>query len=206
MLGLPQKTEIHQPIAKTAIHEKFHLTPAARKKMDADISRMVITNEISPATVRIAGGERVKAFFVVHVLLKKKDFNAQTIAGIFQLIPQKMLFVLACGEEEKLAIHHTKLMQTGWQAKGRLGVDLKGSTLDAVWENMVVQIGGVRMEGGNTLDAQIEADDRRQRLENEITRLDKLAWKEKQPKKKFELAGRVNKLKKALEEMKHGKT
>lgn len=90
-------------------------------------------------------------------------------------------------------------MQTPWQPKDGFSVELKGLTLDAVWENIIVQVGDVQIEGNNTLDEQIEVDDRRQRLEKEITRLDKLARKEKQPKKKFELVQEINKLKRDYE-------
>ena len=89
-------------------------------------------------------------------------------------------------------------MQTPWQPKDSFLVELKGLTLDAVWENIVVQVCGVEIESGNTLDEQLKVDDKRQMLEKEITRLDKLARKEKQPKKKFELAQQINKLKKEL--------
>lgn len=199
MLGLPKSTELHKQLPKKAIYAKFQMNTAAKEKIDADISRITIANEISPAKVRIAEGEQVKTFFVVQVALKRKDFDERTIATISKLIPQNMLLVLECGDEAKLAIYHTKLMQTEWKPKDSFLVELKGLTLDVVWENIIVQVGGVQIESGNTLEGQIEVDERRQRLEKEIDRLDKLARKEKQPKKKFELAQQINKLKKELE-------
>ena len=70
--------------------------------------------------------------------------------------------------------------------------------MDAVWENVIVQVGNIRLQTGNTLDRQIAIDEQRAKLEKEIARLEKLAWAEKQPKKKFELAQRINKLKKEM--------
>ncbi|MDL2220722.1 DUF4391 domain-containing protein, partial [Eubacteriales bacterium OttesenSCG-928-N14] len=177
------------------------MNTAAKEKMDADISRITIANEISPARIHIAEGEHVKSFFVVQVALKRKDFDERTIATISKLIPQNMLLVLECGGEAKLAIYHTKLMQTDWQQKDSLSIELKGLNLDTVWESIIVQVGGVQIESSNTLDEQIEVDDRLQRLEKEIDRLDRLARKEKQPKKKFELAQQIQKLKKELGEL-----
>ena len=63
-----------------------------------------------------------------------------------------------------------------------------------VWENIVVDIGGVSIADGNTLDEQIAADERRQKIEKEITKLEKQARAEKQPKKKFELVQQIKKL------------
>lgn len=199
MLGLPKATELHKQLPKKSIYTKFQMNTAAREKIDADIARIVIVNEVSPARTHIAQGEQIQAIFVVQVSLKKKDFDERSIIAISKLIPQNILLILEHGDEAKLAIYHTKLMQTPWQPKDGFSVELKGLTLDAVWENIIVQVGDVQIEGNNTLDEQIEVDDRRQRLEKEITRLDKLARKEKQPKKKFELVQEINKLKRDYE-------
>ena len=69
----------------------------------------------------------------------------------------------------------------------RSTIELRGLNLDKVWENIVVDIGGVSIADGNTLDEQIAADESRQKIEKEITKLEKQARAEKQPKKKFEL-------------------
>lgn len=55
-----------------------------------------------------------------------------------------------------------------------------------------------KIDQGNTLDEQIAADEHRQKIEKEITKLEKQARAEKQPKKKFELAQQVKKLKDEL--------
>ncbi len=199
MLGLPKATELHKQLPKKAIYAKFQMNTAAKEKMDADISRITIINEISPAKVRIAEGEQVKTFFVVLVALKKKEFDERTIATISKLIPQNMLLVLECGDEAKLAIYHTKLMHTSWQPKDSLSIELKGLNLDAVWENIIVQAGCVQVQSGNTLDEQIVINEKRTKLQNELVRLEKAARNEKQPRKKFELVQQANKLKKELE-------
>ncbi len=199
MLGLPKATELHKQLPKKAIYVKFQMNMATKEKIDADISRITIVNEISPTKVHIAEGKQVKTFFVAQVALKKKDFDERTIVTISKLIPQNMLFVLEYGEQAKLAVYHTKLMQTQWQAKDSFILLLKGLTLDAVWENIVVQVGNFEIKSDTSLDEQIAADDRRKKIEKEINRLDKLARKEKQPKKKFELAQQINKIQKELE-------
>ena len=198
MLGLPKTTELHEQLPKKAIYAKLRMNTAAKEKIDADISRISIVNEISPAKVHIAEGDRVKTFFVVQAVLKKKDFDERTIAAISKLIPHNILFVLECGDEAKLATYHTKLMQSNWQPNNSFFVELKGLTLDTVWENIIVQVGGVEIERGNTLDEQIEADNRRKKLEKEIERLEKQARKEKQPKKKFELVQKINSIMKNI--------
>ena len=195
MLGLPKATELSKQLPKNAIYAKFQINTAEKAKIDADISRITIVNEVSAEKVHIAAGDQVKSFFVLLVALKKKDFDDKTIITISKLIPQNMLLVLECGNEAKLATYHTKLMQTEWKRKEALSVELKGLNLDSAWENIIMQIGGITIDQGNTLDEQIAADEHRQKIEKEIAKLEKQARAEKQPKKKFELHQQLVKLK-----------
>ena len=190
MLGLPKATELSKQLPKNAIYAKFQMNTAEKAKIDADISRITIVNEVSAEKVHIAAGDQVKSFFVLLVALKKKDFDDKTIITISKLIPQN-----------KLATYHTKLMQTEWKRKEELSVELKGLNLDAVWENIIIQIGGITVDQGNTLDEQIAVDEQRMRIQKELDRLTKQAKNEKQPKKKFELVQKMNRLKKELEEI-----
>lgn len=202
MLGLPKATEMSKQLSKKAIYAKFQMNTAAKEKIDSDISRITIVNEIAPNKVNIPAGDEVKNFFVLLVSLKRKEFDEKTIATLSKLIPQNILFVLEYGSESKLAIYHTKIMQTDWKPTREQRIELQGLNLDKVWENVVVAVGGIEIDQGNTLDEQIEVNERRQKLEKEIVRLEKLARTEKQPKKKFEMVQRLREYQKKLEELK----
>ncbi len=191
MLGLPKSTEMSKQLPKKAIYAKFQMNTAAKEKIDADISRITIVNEITPNKVNIPAGDEVKNFFVLLVTLKRKEFEEKTIATLSKLIPQNILFVLECGNESKLAIYHSKLMQTDWMPTTEQKVELKGLNLDTVWENIVIAVGGIDIEQGKTLDEQIVIDEKQAKLEKEIAKLEKQARAEKQPKKKFELVQRI---------------
>ena len=196
MLGLPKSTELNKPLPKTAIYTKFQMNAAEKSKIDADISRIVIVNEVSAAKLNLAPGESVQAFFVLQVTLKHSEFSEKTLITLSKLIPQNMVLLLECDGQAKMAVYHTKLLQTPWRDPADLTLAIKGLTMDAVWENVIVQVGNIRLQAGNTLDRQIAIDEQRAKLEKEIARLEKLAWAEKQPKKKFELVQRINMLKK----------
>ena len=135
---------------------------------------------------------------VLLVSLKKKEYDEKTIATLSKLIPQNILFVLEYEDESRLAIYHTKVMQTAWMPTEEQKVELKGLNLDTVWENIVIAVGGVNIEKGNSLDEQIEINEKKQKLEKEIAKLEKQARAEKQPKKKFELVQAEKKLKEKL--------
>ena len=198
MLGLPTQTEVKKQLPKNAIYTKFQLNTAQKEKLDSDIARLVIVNEVLPTTINIEAGKEIKGFFVVYVALKKKEYSESTIIQLSKLIPQNILFVLEFEDSVQLAVYHTKLMHTEWIPKEEPTITLKGFDFDTVWENIIVQIGSIEVKQGNTLDTQIAIDDKKVKLEKEIARLEKQARGEKQPKKKFELVQLVNKYKQEL--------
>ena len=174
------------------------MSPQAKDKFDSDVSRMYIVAEISPNTINIDKGETVPVIFAVQIILKRKNFDPKTISQISKLIDQKMILVLDCDGERKLAIHHSKLIQSDWKPVDDCTVSLTGLNLDTVWENLITQVGSIEIEQGHSLDEQIAVDEQKAKLLKEIARLEKLAKKEKQPKKKFEIVQKINQLRKEL--------
>lgn len=201
MLGLPKSTEIKKIIPKNALFAKFNMNTAAKEKFDADIRRITLVGEVSKNTVAISEGEIVSSFFVLLVSLKQEKYDEKNIVLLSKLIEQNMLLVLEYENKAKVAIYHTKLMTSEWKPIEEYNLTLSGLNLDAVWQNIVVQIGQVEIEQGKSLDEQIAIDNLRSKLINEIDKLEKKARSEKQPKKKFELASEVRKLKKKLNEI-----
>ncbi|XKM13843.1 DUF4391 domain-containing protein [Orbaceae bacterium ac157xtp] len=201
MLGLPKLTELDQQIAKKTIYAKFQLNNATKDRIDADIAKITLVNEVSAEKINLAKGSEIESFFVVLVQLKTSDFNETSIITLSKLIPQNMLFVLQYADKAKLAVYQNKLMQTDWYPIDELTVELKGLNLDRVWQNIILQIGQFAIEQGNTLEQQIIINDKKKKLVLSIERLETQARKERQPKKTFELVQKINKLKKELEDL-----
>ena len=200
MLGLPKTTEMSKQLPKKAIYTKFQMNTAAKAKIDADISRITIVNEIAPNKVNIPAGEDVKSFFVLLVSLKKKEYDKKTIATLSKLIPQNILFVLEYENESRLAIYHTKVMQKEWKPTENQRIELQGLNLDTVWENIVKSLECGVWNEELSLDENLALHEQQEKLQKQITKLEKQARTERQPKKKFELHQKITKLKKELGE------
>ena len=198
MLGLPKQTEIKKIIPKNAIFSKFPMNTAAKDKFNADIKQIALVNELSKNTLTISEGENVKYVYAALVSLKQRNFDEKNIILLSKLIPQKIVFLLEYEELYKVAVFHTKLMQTEWLPYDSAVLELQGLNLDDIWNNFIVQIGEITVAKGNTLDEQIAADEKRRKLTAEIERLEKKAYKEKQPKRKLELAHKAKELKREL--------
>ena len=199
MLGLPKSTEMNKQLPKKAIYAKFQMNTAVKDKIDADISRITIVDEISPSRIKIPAGEEVGSFFVLLVALKKKNFDEKTIAALSKLIPQNILFVLEFEGQSKLAVYRTKLLQTDWKPTESCTLELRGLTLDKVWENAIrsLELGVWNEE--LSLDENLAIHERQEKLEKEIAKLEKQARAEKQPKKKFELVQQIRQLEKEVQ-------
>lgn len=195
MLGLPKATEMSKQLPKKAIYTKFQMNTAAKAKIDADISRITIVNEITPNKVNIPAGEDVKSFFVLLVSLKKKEYDEKTIATLSKLIPQNILFVLEYENESRLAIYHIKVMQTEWKPTENQQIELHGLNLDTVWENIVKSLECGVWNEELSLDENLALHEQQEKLQKQITKLEKQARAEKQPKKKFEIVQQLKKLK-----------
>jgi hypothetical protein len=77
-------------------------------------------------------------------------------------------------------------------------LSLSGLALEAVWENAIAQIGGIDLAGGKDLDETIAENDRREKQQKQISTLEKKAMTERQPRKKWELAKELRRLKREL--------
>lgn len=198
MLGLPKSTEINKQLYKKDVYKAFAMDSKAKEAFDKDVSKLYIANEISPASVNIAAGEQVDAIFVLRVVLKDKSFSEKTISSISKLISQNMVMVLEYESESKLAVYYKKLYQTEWQSAEDITLLISGLSLDTAWENIVKTISGGTWGVEIDLATGLAEKERKEKIEKEIKLLEKQAWNEKQPKKKFDLVQKINKLKKEL--------
>ena len=198
MLGFPKATEINKQLPKKAIFLKFQMNNTEKEKIDEDISKIIITNELSAEKTNFEAGENIKSFFVLHILLKRKNYKEKTIITLSKIIPQNILFILEYEGEYRLAIYHTKLIQTEWEKEVK-SIELKGFDLESIWENIITQIGNIQIEEGKTLIEQIKFNEEKEKLLQEICKLEKQARGEKQPRKKFDLVQKINKLKREVE-------
>ena len=202
MLNLPEVTQLQKPLPKAQIYRKFQLTNAQQTKFDADISRIDIVNEVSSRTIpSIQEGEKVKSFYILSVTLKTKDYEQKNIERIAKLIPQNMVFALQFEEEVQLAVFCEKVFTTEWMPETKASIQLTGLNFDDVWENIIKKIEGGEWNNDLSLEENIVLKEQKEKLQKEIEKLEKLARKESQPKKKFELVSQKRKLEQELRKL-----
>ena len=200
MFGLPPSTSLSRPLPKSAVYEKFGFKNAEREAFDRDISRMAIVAWVSPKTVpAIEVGAEVQDFYVIHLFLKLREFNTKHLLHLTKLIPQRMIFALEHdGETQLAAVIDSHILRSEWQPTEEVTISLDGLNLDTVWENIVTHIGNLQdIEGGNLSD-KAQNQDKRDKLQKQITLLERQCRIEKQTRKKYELYQEIIRLKSKL--------
>ena len=77
----------------------------------------------------------------------------------------------------------------------RMKIDLSGLNLDAVWENIIKQVGQIDVEEGRSLTEQIQVDEKKAKIAAQIKTLERRLATEKQPRKKREYFEMIKNLK-----------
>lgn len=200
MFDLPKASEIRKPLHKKLIYERYatELSGNKRDRFDADISRMIITNEISEASVNIKATENIAAIFVIQIELKSREYDDKNIIMISKLFGQKLLIVLHYENTYQFAIYETRLLKSNWKNEEEISLKLNGLDLGSVWDNFVIQVSGINVQAGNTLTEQINVEAEKEKLRKQIADLELKARKEVQSKKKFEMVQRIQQYKERL--------
>ena len=214
MLGFPQTTEFNKRIPKQKFYENIDVSPALKRAFVEQIKLIHRRNKLAESTLNIAPGQAVTEIEVIEIKLTQPQLDEAVLRQIDKEIPYHILFVLSYGnkvqawtgykeaaESGKKAFKVNKYYHTEWMLEDELILDIEGLNMDAVWDNFIIQVGGVELEQGNDLAEQIELDDRKVQLTKDIEKLEKQARSEKQPNKKFQLAQQVKALKKQLAEL-----
>ena len=196
--GLPHNTEVNRPFPKKQLFAKFGVKSAQRDRFDADISRMVISHEISARSIPALASGDITAIYVVSVLLKRKDFDTANIELVYKLIPQRMVIAITLDDQVQFAIHHERLFFTPWQPADTAAIPLNGLSLDEVWQSFVTSIGDIDIKDGNSLTEQIIVDEQQESLRKQIAALQNKLNKEKQFNKQREIYAEIKRLKSQL--------
>ena len=207
MLGLPESTKFSKRIPKTKFYENLTVSPTLKRVFVEQIRLIYWQNKLSETTLNIAAGKDVTEIEILEIRLTQNSLDGAAMRQIDREIPYHILFLLeyegqyqawigykeASGGETAFKV--SRYYHTDWMAEDDLPLSLQGMDLDEVYSSFVRQIAGDRFDSTQDLKSSVENDIMREKMEREIAKLEKMATNEKQPKKRFELYKRMQKLK-----------
>ena len=210
MTEFPVSTRVNRRVPKEAFYKHLTLTAALKDKFVTDVDRIVIENSLSNDSLNLNAPSEIKEILVLSVTLKKQEFDGKIVEAIAKQNPHKLLFVLVFEDKKKLALYHNKLYNTDWINENEISLKLNGSSLDEIWQSFIEQTALYRERAENlgslSIDERLARQERITKLEKLIEKTEKSAWKETQPKKKFELYSKLKGYKIELEDLKNGET
>ena len=210
MTEFPVSTRVNRRVPKEAFYKHLTLTAALKDKFVTDVDRIVIENSLSNDSLNLNAPSEIKEILVLSVTLKKQEFDGKIVEAIAKQNPHKLLFVLVFEDKKKLALYHNKLYNTDWTNENEISLKLNGSSLDEIWQSFIEQTALYRERAENagslSIDERLARQERITKLEKLIEKTEKSAWKETQPKKKFELYSKLKGYKIELEDLKNGET
>lgn len=215
MLELPKSTEVNRRLPKQRFYENLQITPALKKCFVEQIHSILWKSKIAPSTINLAAGKKVDEIQVFSIFLNDDKLDEAVLKQIDREIPYHILFLLEydgkvqawIGYKEKAgsgtaAFKVSQYYHTEWVNPEDIPLKLEGLNMDSVYENLVRQVAGKRLEKENAVSLQdaYEKSMLREKLTKQIETLEKKAWNEKQPRRKMEYAQEISKLKEKLNE------
>ena len=212
MFGFPVSTEFNKRIPKQKFYENIEVSPAVKRIFVEQIRIIYWRNKLAAATLNLAAGDAVTEIEVFEVKLNAPQLDEAVLRQIDRAIPYHILFVLTyegkaqawIGYKEATAGGHTfkvnRYYHTEWVSENELQFTISGLNMDAVYESLVRQIAGERLQAApnESLKESVARDEERRRLEKQIAALENAMCKEKQLNRKMELNTELKKLRKEL--------
>lgn len=207
MIDFPESTRTNRRIPKEAFYKHLSLSTALKSKFVSDISRIVAENSLTKENLNLVKDSEIKEILLLSIELKKQDYDQRIIEAIAKGNPHKLVFLMSYEDQKQLAVYYQKLYMAEWMPEAKVDLHLFGDNLDNIWSGLVRQIAigpDVQSSSNLSLDDQLGRLYEIKLLQQKIQKLEKAAWGETQPKKKFALYQDLKKHKEQLEVLKRG--
>lgn len=216
VLNFPKTTEFNKRVPKQKFYEHLTVSEDLRRAFVAQIKAVIWRNKLAADTLNIAAGEQVLEVEVFLVQLTGREVPEVVLRQIDKEISYHILFLLefegkyqawigykeAAAAGGKNAFKVDRYYHTDWLAAEDLPLQIAGLDMDAVYDNLVRQIAGDRLQSGQAedlpLQAAVEREKQRQQLKKQILALEKKIKREKQFNRQVEMNSLLKKLRKEL--------
>lgn len=214
MLNFPKTTEFNRLIPKQKFYDNINVSSELKKVFVVQIKNIYWKNKIATSTTNLAPGKSVTELEVLEIRLNGPLLDESLLKQIDKEIAYHILFLLSykgkyqawIGYKEnnssgKNAFKVNGYYHTEWMSEDELPIKLEGLNIDDVYENLVRQIAGTRLDSNlndDSLKVAVERDNQRQQLKKQIEKLKAQIRKEKQLNKQMKINNELKKLNKEL--------
>lgn len=208
MNPFPSGTYLHRRIPKEAFYKHLSLTGKQKENFTHQIEALYIENSLTADKLHLEKKGDVVEIDVLRIELREKELDSSLLETIARQNPHQLLFLLCFENQEKMGLYYKKLYLAEWADAGQTGMELKGFSLEEIWNSFIQQIAlgeqNEKTAPEESLDEKLQRKERISQLEKLVAEKERAVWKEKQPKKKFGMYQELKKLKEQLEGLKNG--
>ena len=217
MLGLSKATEFNRRIPKAKFYENINITTSLKRLFVDHVNTIYWRNKIAVTTTNLSAGKYVTEIEVLEVNLNSPQVDIDLLNCIDSVIPYHILYILEYNGKYQVWIGYKEFTNiekkiskvdryyhTNWLEETELIVKLEGLSLDDVYENLLRQIAGDKLQSNNSsesLKQSVERDKEIETLQKQISILQNKIRKEKQLNKQIEMNTELKKLRSVLEKL-----
>ncbi len=204
-MNWPKSTEIGKFLSKESFYSHDAVSGALRQVLVDDVEKITISHRFAKDTLNVDAGTEFPEILVLHIKLKRCAINEKLLNALDKSIcAGYVLFVLEYIDMQCASISHKTINSKGdsvidkrWTTDWMddLNLELHGTTLDRVYQDLVKQISGGRVKTtDNNLMQAVERDIERTSLERQIADLERKLQNTVQVNKKFEIKDQIRKI------------
>lgn len=214
MITFPHSTYFGRKMPKEKFYSHLDVPNSIRQGFVSEIEQIVWQYKLSPTTINLASGKKVKEIALLDIKLKTKEFNKQLFQFVDRNIAVYIIYLLRFGTEVRLLINFKEpILQkpntfkveesylTDWMEEDKLVLNIEGLNLDALYESFVRQVAGEKLKTilpDAELKELVVRSKEVQKIERRIAQLGVRMRNEKQFNKQLEIAATIKKLKKLI--------
>lgn len=208
-MELPASTIVNRFVPKEKFYSKTDISPKVRQLFILEIEKITWSNKIAPTTLNISAGKLLE-LQVFEVQLKSHDISEYVLRHIDKHIPYPILFIVKRGssqkavisfKEQNLRVENNMKVDTYFSSQWStdLRLELKGNSVDSVYQNYLYQIAPELKNHKNpTAKQAVEHHKVNLKVHKQIDQLNKQMKTEPSIAKKQELARQRHLLEKDL--------
>lgn len=188
-MRFPEATRIHRRMPKEKFYQFMRFTKAMKTAFTADVDSIYAEYSLTRESLHFDKESAVKEIIVLLIHLRSETVNPHILELIARQNPHKLLFLLAYGEERKLALYRGKFYSLPWLTEKELPPVPSAFSMDELWDGLTeaIALAGDSGGAGFPIDERLRRKEAIETLHIKIKKWEMKIRKEIQPKKKFAL-------------------
>lgn len=204
-LELPKKSEVNKFIPKSKFFTKTTVNTKTKQLFADSIHKIIWRYKLSKETINILGTNAVEEIQIFEVELKDRNIPKSILHIIDKTIPYPILYIFVYKNFSSFGISirdkdNPKYYFSDWNES--VSFDFNGNNLEQVYQKIIRVFIKSKNKSSCDFKTLVSLDTKRDKLEKEISILEKRLRLEKQFKKQMEINKELKHKIKELEEVK----